>query len=45
MPMNTGEQAIRADLLIEDASELITLAADIPGNGAAGPRVDLPCAT
>lgn len=39
MPMNTGEQAIRADLLIEDASELITLAADIPGNGAAGPRV------
>ena len=39
MPMNTGEQAIRGDLLIEDASELITLAADIPGNGAAGPRV------
>lgn len=37
--MNTGEQAIRADLLIEDASELITLAADILGNGAAGPRV------
>jgi imidazolonepropionase len=37
--MNTGEQAIRGDLLIEDASELITLAADIPGNGAAGPRV------
>lgn len=39
MPMNTGEQAIRADLLIEDASELITLAADIPDNGAVGPRV------
>ncbi len=39
MPMNTGEQAIRGDLLIEDASELITLAADIPDNGAVGPRV------
>jgi imidazolonepropionase len=37
--MNTGEQAIRADLLIDNASELITLAADVPGNGAADPRV------
>ncbi|NLB73430.1 MAG: imidazolonepropionase [Firmicutes bacterium] len=37
--MNTGEQAIHADLLIDNASELITLAADVPGNGVAGPRV------
>jgi imidazolonepropionase len=39
IPVNTGDQAIRADLLVEDASELITLAADVPDNCAAGPRV------
>ncbi len=37
--MNREGSGIRADLLVENASELVTLAADIPANNVAGPRV------
>lgn len=37
--MNRGGSGIRADLLVENASELITLAADPSKGGAAGPRI------
>ena len=36
--MNTGEQLIHADLLVEDASEVVTFAGEASGNGAVGPR-------
>jgi len=36
--MNRGGQGIRADLLVENASELVTLATDPAVSGTAGPR-------
>lgn len=37
--MNREDPCIRADLLVENASELITLALDTPHGGTSGPRV------